>query len=53
MKMIRDEKNQVYVWVSDDETQVLSPRFDYEEDADEWFKNMVELVKTQILKHRL
>lgn len=37
MKLICDEHNQVYVWVDDnDDTIIISPHFDYEEDAIQW-----------------
>ena len=38
MKLLRDDVNEVYVWVDDyDENIELSPHFDYEEDADAWY----------------
>lgn len=41
MKLLYDDYNQVYVWVDDeDHDHELSPRFDYEEDAELWFKRM-------------
>jgi hypothetical protein len=41
MKLLRDEWRQVYVWVDDlDENIELSPHFDYEEDADNWYLRM-------------
>lgn len=41
MKLISDDLNQVYVWVDDfDENEELSPHFDYEEDAYQWFERM-------------
>lgn len=47
MKMLYDDYHQIYVWVSDtDENEELSPRFDYEEDADQWFERM----KQELLK---
>jgi hypothetical protein len=47
MKLLADEWNQVYVWVDDyDEDKELSPRFDYEEDADQWYERM----KQELLK---
>lgn len=42
MKLLRDDKLQVYVWVDEDEKIHLSPHFDYEEDADLWYNRMVE-----------
>ena len=43
MKLIIDDYNQVYVWVDDeDHDLVLSPRFDYEEDAIQWKEKMKE-----------
>jgi hypothetical protein len=47
MKLLADEWQQVYVWVDDfDENIELSPRFDYEEDADQWYERM----KQELLK---
>jgi hypothetical protein len=41
MKLIPDDYNQVYVWVDDnDENEELSPHFDYEEDAIQWYKRI-------------
>lgn len=41
MKMLYDDLIQVYVWVDDyDENIELSPHFDYEEDAAQWFERM-------------
>lgn len=41
MKLLYDDYNQVYVWVDDfNEDIELSPRFDYEEDADLWYERM-------------
>jgi hypothetical protein len=38
MRLILDDYNQIYVWVSDDnENNELSPHFDYEEDAIQWY----------------
>jgi hypothetical protein len=46
MKLILDDYNGVYVWVSDnDEDDELSPHFDYEEDALQWKQRMEELLK--------
>lgn len=41
MKLLHDDYNLVYVWVDDnDADNELSPRFDYEEDAEQWFERM-------------
>lgn len=41
MKLLYDDYNLVYVWVDDmNEDIELSPHFDYEEDADQWFERM-------------
>lgn len=41
MKLLYDDINQIYVWVEDyDENIELSPHFDYEEDADQWYVRM-------------
>jgi len=38
MRLLNDELNGVYVWVDDnDENVELSPHFDYEEDAIQWY----------------
>lgn len=38
MRMSYDDYNQVYVWVDDDNDNIeLSPHFDYEEDAIQWY----------------
>lgn len=41
MKLLYDDYNNVYVWVDDiNEDNELSPHFDYEEDAEDWFLKM-------------
>lgn len=46
MKLLYDDLNQIYVWVDDkDEDDELSPHFDYEEDAEQWFNRMKEELK--------
>ena len=41
MKLLHDDYNLVYVWVDDnDENEELSPHFDYEADAFQWFEQM-------------
>lgn len=41
MKLNCDDFNQVYVWVDENhELTELSPRFDYEEDAENWYRRM-------------
>lgn len=42
MRLICNDKDQVYVWV-DDEDDEMSPHFDYEEDAIVW--------KEKVTKH--
>jgi hypothetical protein len=38
MRLILDDYNGVYVWVdNDNENEELSPHFDYEEDAIQWY----------------
>ena len=38
MRLILDDYNGVYVWVDDnDDNDELSPHFDYEEDAIQWY----------------
>jgi len=52
MKMIRDDKNEVYVWVDSQHEEIeLSPHFDYEEDADSWYYNMIDRLKHEIVKY--
>lgn len=47
MKLLCDDHNQVYVWVADnDESDHLSPHFDYEDDAHIW----KERLSAEILK---
>jgi hypothetical protein len=46
MKLLYDDFNQIYVWVDDaNEDDELSPHFDYEEDAEQWFSRMKEEIK--------
>ena len=41
MKLILNDYTGVYVWVDDtNEDTVLSPHFDYEEDAIQWYGRM-------------
>lgn len=41
MRLICDDYNQIYVWVDDkDENEELSPHFDYEEDALQWYSKV-------------
>jgi hypothetical protein len=43
MKLICDDKVQSYFWVDDkDEKKVISPRFDYIEDAINWRRDVEE-----------
>lgn len=38
MRLMLDDHNQIYVWVDDNnESEKLSPHFDYEEDAIQWY----------------
>lgn len=47
MKLLYDDYAQVYVWVDDyNEDEELSPHFDYEEAAIQWFERM----KKEVLK---
>jgi hypothetical protein len=46
VKLILDDYNGIYVWVSEDnEDDELSPHFDYEEDAVQWKQRIEELLK--------
>jgi hypothetical protein len=49
MRLLHDDYNLVYVWVDDnDENEELSPHFDYEDDAFQWFERMkVEVTKNE------
>lgn len=48
MKLLCDDRNQVYVWVDDDNEDIhLSPRFDYEEDAENWYKQIKKKVQDE------
>jgi hypothetical protein len=41
MRLILNDYDQVYVWVDDnDENIELSPHFDYEEDAIQWYRRI-------------
>ena len=52
MRLICDDYMQTYVWVEDlDENIELSPHFDYEEDADSWYYNMIDRLKHEIVKY--
>lgn len=51
MKLICDEKVQSYFWVDDkNEKNVISPRFDYVEDAINWRRNVEEKVYENLEK---
>ena len=46
MKMIRDDNNEVYVWVDSQHEEIeLSPHFDYEEDAIQWRDRVKNLIQ--------
>jgi hypothetical protein len=43
MKLICDDYEGTYVWVDDhDENLELSPHFDYEQDAEQWYRRMLK-----------
>ena len=43
MKLLYDDYNLIYVWVDDDDENIeISPHFDYEADADQWYNQMKE-----------
>lgn len=43
MKLICDDKVQSYFWVDDsDESKLISPKFDYVEDAINWRRDVEE-----------
>lgn len=41
MKLVCDDLNGIYVWVIADED--VSPHFDYEEDAIQWFESQIDV----------
>ena len=48
MKLIRNETIGVFVWVdSINESIELSPHFDYEEDADQWYLTLKEKMNNE------
>jgi hypothetical protein len=39
LTLVEDEKQHVYVWISkDDQSKIISPHFDYREDAMQWYE---------------
>ena len=49
MRLKQDDANQVYVWVDDDNDSIeLSPHFDYEEDATQWFQQVTKSIFQKI-----
>jgi len=44
MKLSIDDVNQVYYWVDEEDGSELSPRFDYEEDAIQWYDRICDQV---------
>lgn len=49
MKLLCDDRQGVYVWVEDDDENIeLSPHFDYEDDAVQWYYRIIELTKGKI-----
>lgn len=47
MRLEADDKNQVYYWVDDDTDECLSPHFDYEEDAIQWYGNVAKQILSE------
>lgn len=46
--MLYDDIVQIYVWVDDvDESIQLSPHFDYEEDAEQWYTRIEQELKSK------
>lgn len=39
MKLKTDFRNMIFVWIDEDTNEILSPHFDYEEDAIQWKAN--------------
>jgi len=50
MRLLCDDYNQVYVWVNSS-GEAVSPHFDYEEDAINWFKNWATIAKLANVIH--
>lgn len=48
MKLLRDDLNRVYVWVTDEENKIISPHFDYEEDADNWYFLIKDKINNEV-----
>ena len=44
MKLSIDDVNQIYYWVDEEDGSELSPRFDYEEDAIQWYDRICDQV---------
>ena len=46
MRLICDDNKGIYVWVGDNENETieLSPHFDYEEDAIQWYEQVSKLI---------
>ena len=47
MKLISDDFKQVYYWEDDDTNKCLSPHFDYEEDAIQWYGNIAKQILSE------
>jgi len=45
MKLICDDVNQVYYYIDEEHGNHVSPHFDYEDDAVQWYTNILEYVK--------
>ena len=48
MRLTIDDVNQIYYWVDEEDGSELSPRFDYEEDAVQWYDRICEQVASVI-----
>ena len=44
MQLKIDDVNQIYYWVDEEDGSELSPRFDYEEDAIQWYDRICDQV---------
>lgn len=44
MQLVSDENNQIYFWINSS-GEIISPCFDYQEDAVQWINNWVKLAE--------
>jgi hypothetical protein len=46
MQLKADDVNQIYYWIDEEDGTQLSPRFDYEADAIQWYNRICEDVQS-------